>query len=582
MTSLLQYLLVKQRIWILVGLTLIGLLCTAAIAIKKAGDQFYELKQEQYVNLVGVALKNIDYFYQLSQKGEMDELEARKKAKESLIHLALNQRLYFYLVSTEEMLLAHPYVVSVYDDAPNVFEQQFRINRQGKIDAAKRLGIPEVIDTMTIVNETHPETKTGFVEYYFHMQKDPNGGPDVAIVSRIGSANIPPEADKKTAYAGHFEPWKWAVLAGVYREDEQEAFLSWLYSMLILVSVIIAIIFVSAWAISNSISKPLQETLVVMKDISEGTGDLTKRLAGKGKNELAQFASAFNIFVEKIATIVKQVSLTNQNVVLHSAQMSEAMERTVKRSDEQLAETEMLASATNELSYSLTEVSQRAQDTSQAAQSAQQVTSKSRLAMQKNIDSIQGLSKSLTQTQTEVESMETFSNKVSSVLEVIVGIAEQTNLLALNAAIEAARAGEQGRGFAVVADEVRTLAQRTQNSIAEISDIIHNLQSGTSRVVSAMQEGLDHSQVCVETAETSNSMLQQVMSFVDDISRMNIDIAAAVEQQSSTTQEIALSSQKIADSSKHNLEDSESNHKTNKLTNEQLTEMDGLVRQFKV
>ena len=178
--------------------------------------------------------------------------------------------------------------------------------------------------------------------------------------------------------------------------------------------------------------------------------------------------------------------------------------------------------------------------------------------------------------------MEAFSTQVASVMEVIRGIAEQTNLLALNAAIEAARAGEQGRGFAVVADEVRSLAQRTQNSTSEIQGIIENLTSGTQKVVSAVGVGLENSEVCVNTAMDANETLKHVVEYAATINKMSNQIATAVEEQSQVTQEIAKSTQNISNSSRLNLDDAEDNQEEINRMNQEMESMATLVKRFKV
>ncbi|MDX1491681.1 MAG: methyl-accepting chemotaxis protein [Pseudohongiellaceae bacterium] len=494
--------------------------------------------------------------------------------------MALNERIYFYIMHTEEMLIAHPFLGSVYqDNTPEELAENIIINRQGKIDSAKRAGFDEpTIDTMTIIKEQLPGTYTGFVVYYYYFHPEEAFG----VTMRPDAENIPDIAEEKTAYAAQFEPWDWVVISGIYKADEQVAFMAWVRSLSIAFFAIVAVLALLTWRITRSVNLPLENTVVLMNDISEGTGDLSKRLNIEGKNELVQFAHGFNTFAGKIANIVRQVLRTNEEVVNHSKNLMEVMTRTVSRSDEQLSETEMLASAATELSYSLSSVAERAQDSSEAASSAQGATEKSQTAMNRNINSIEQLTQALSTTQKEVENMQSFSDNVSSVLEVIVSIAEQTNLLALNAAIEAARAGEQGRGFAVVADEVRTLAQRTQNSTSEIRQIVENLQSGTKRVVVAMEQGLDSSRECVSTAGASNEELTQVISYVEQITQMNAEIASAVEQQSSTTQEIAASSNKIAANSKDILSDSEANRSALQAMDLQLKTMEELVRGFKV
>lgn len=575
----LQHLSIRQRIWILTGGALLGLVLISMLAINKAQQEFIELKQEQYKNLTTVALNSVQYFYDAWQRGELTELEAKRMAREAVIAQALDDRIYFYLNHSQELLIAHPYVTSTYPtDTAAQLASSIQVNREGKVTASERLGLENpLIDTMTIIKETHPDDYTGFVDYYMYLHPDDG----TAVVHRMDDENIPAMAEHKTAYAAHFAPWDWVVVSGIYREDERASFMNWLLSLAGIAGAIIIVIGFLGWRISRSITRPLAETVLLMKDISQGSGDLSRRLRIDGRNELVTFADSFNTFVEKISDIVQRVVQSNQQILTHAQSLNRHMAASVKRSDGQLAETEMLASATNELSYSLTNVTEHAQITSEAANAAQQASRDSKESMVNNITSIRKLSDTLTHTQQEVQTMQSFSDQVSSVLEVIVGIAEQTNLLALNAAIEAARAGEQGRGFAVVADEVRTLAQRTQNSTEEIRQIVTNLQSGTQRVVEAMNAGLIESETCVSTSDKSSSELQHIIEHIDKITSMNAEIATAVEQQSSTTQEIAQSSHKIADTSRDNLQGIEKNRAAIEEMNQELEEMSALVAAFR-
>ena len=579
MTQLLQSLLIRQRIWVLVGLSMLGLIALATLAIQKAQNQYMALKKEQYVKMANTAKQLVNFYYEAYQRGEIGYVEARKLARAAVNSLALDNRNYYYIYNSKYgLLVTHPFITAVYtDDTPEQIADAVKTNVQGMADLGELLGLDRpAISGFDVFKQVHPDLSSGFFEYYMYLDEEKRG-----IVQTPDDPNLSEQAELKMGYGTVFEPWDWAIITSIYLDDVKAAFYHWLVSMVAIAGGIILILFLCAWAISRSITKPLQATVDLMADISHGTGDLTKHLIVEGRNELVTFAQGFNVFVEKIANIIGQVLSSNHQVISHSQHLSDVINETVSRTDQQLAETEMLASATNELSYSLNGVSERAQNTANAAKSAQEAAENSQRAMQSNINSVNQLSDALLNTQSEVESMENFSNKVSQVLEVIVGIAEQTNLLALNAAIEAARAGEQGRGFAVVADEVRTLAQRTQQSTTEIHDIVANLENGTLNVVKAMQQGLESSETCVRTATESNQTLQQVLQYIDEISSMNIDIAAAVEEQSTATQEIAQSSQKIAASSKQNLEASESSKQENIKLKQQLDQMASLVKQFR-
>lgn len=579
MNKLLQLLLIRQRIWLLVGLCLIGLVLLAGLAVLKAKQQFFDLKQAEYVKLTESALKTLEFYYNASQDGSMEVVEARKKAKQAINAMALDPRNYFYMYNrSHDLIISHPYIEILYsDDTPEEIERSLALDKKIRAVLSKNIG-HEPYSSLVILDELYPDTYTGFFEYYYYIEPKTK----FPISLKPSDNRIPESAQLKMAYSAYFEPWDWVVLTGIYREDEAEAFYSWLWDMLTAAGLIMAIIFLVSLAISSSITKPLQHIVNRMKDISQGSGDLSNQLEAIGKHELAQFSKAYNTFVQKIAETIKRVIDTNEIASSHSSQMKISVTNTVQRSEDQLKETEMLASAANELTYSVKSVADKAKESSNAASQAEETTLSANQSMSKNIDAINQLVNTLKQTQQEVHQMEESSNKVTSVLEVIRGIAEQTNLLALNAAIEAARAGEQGRGFAVVADEVRSLAQRTQSSTKEIQEILENLTHGTKKVVEAVGNGLENSTTCINTATEANDKLSHMMEFAATINNMSNQIAAAVDEQSHVTEEIANSTQKISTSSRNNLEDSENNQSEIDNLNNEMAEMKRLVKQFKV
>lgn len=290
--------------------------------------------------------------------------------------------------------------------------------------------------------------------------------------------------------------------------------------------------------LSRSIVNPISRAVDAMNEIAEGDGDLTKRLTETGKDEISQLSAAFNRFAEKVREMVVQVSASTTRLATAAEQMSSITNETTEGVQKQQSETELVATAMNEMTSTVQEVALNATEASAAAQNADNQALDGKAVVQQAVSTINSLASEIETATNVILSVQTDSQKIGSILDVIRGIAEQTNLLALNAAIEAARAGEQGRGFAVVADEVRTLASRTQESTQEIQSMIESLQTGSVNAVEAMQSSKDKSQQSVEQAINAQNALEAITDSVTTISEMNIQIASAAEEQSSVSDEI--------------------------------------------
>ena len=290
--------------------------------------------------------------------------------------------------------------------------------------------------------------------------------------------------------------------------------------------------------VSTSITRALNTTVEAMTDIAHGEGDLTRRMQVHGRDELAQLATGFNSFVEKIQNTILHVSTSTETLTAAADRMMTISDETTRGVQTQRSEIEKVVSGMSAMTTTVDNVSQHVDSATEITGRTDEQSREGRRVVDATISSIEELASGVEQAADVIQRLEGDSETIGSVLEVISGIAEQTNLLALNAAIEAARAGEQGRGFAVVADEVRNLAARTQSSTEEIRQMIEKLQTGSQEAVSVMEIGRKQARESVEQASLAGQALEAITSAVDEITAMNHQIADAAQQQREVSGEI--------------------------------------------
>ena len=290
--------------------------------------------------------------------------------------------------------------------------------------------------------------------------------------------------------------------------------------------------------ISAIVVNPLNRAVHAMQDIANGDGDLTHRLDVNGNDEVAHLGMAFNSFVDHLQETITKVARGTEKLASASAQVSQITTDTSGDVLQQRQETEQVATAMTEMTVTLEQVIQNTDLAAKAANSANEQAQSGTQVVNKTIESIEILAAEVEKGADVIQGLEKDSNQIGTVVEVIQSIAEQTNLLALNAAIEAARAGEQGRGFAVVADEVRTLASRTQASTQEIKEMIEKLQSGARRAAAVMDTGRDNARNSVESVANAGNALISITDAVKEITKMNAQIANASRQQGEVSREI--------------------------------------------
>ena len=283
---------------------------------------------------------------------------------------------------------------------------------------------------------------------------------------------------------------------------------------------------------------PLNKFLASMRDINSGSGDLTRRLPHDSKDEVGEIIEEFNAFASKLQVIISDVVRSSTQLNNTSEEMLDAVGRAEKGVLRQQDETMHVATAMNQMSATVQEIARNAASAAEAAEQADQETSQSRQVVMQTKQSINLLADEVDKATQVIHQLELDSDNIGTILDVIRDIADQTNLLALNAAIEAARAGEQGRGFAVVADEVRSLASRTQDSTQQIREMIEKLQGGAANAVAVMESGSSQAQLSVQQATQAEASLEVVTKAVATINEMNMQIASAAEEQSAVSAEI--------------------------------------------
>ncbi len=315
-------------------------------------------------------------------------------------------------------------------------------------------------------------------------------------------------------------------------------------SVISLVSVLIAVV-IGIW-VSRNIRNSLGKVNAILKVIANG--DLSQRLSITSKDEFGQLSEYVNELADKQEEIITEINQTAEKIDQSAREASQSSHRTNNMMSEQQSKTIQVAAAIQQMSATVSEVASSANDAQLQVTKIDDSTSENRALMLDNVKRVNALADEIEKSSKVIEQLNNDSIDIGKILVVIEGIAEQTNLLALNAAIEAARAGEQGRGFAVVADEVRTLASRTQSSTQEIQAMIEKLQQGATNAVKIMHISRDQANSSVEQTSKAEDSLNEMVQQLDEIRQKSINIASAAEQQTSVSLEISESVQHIATS----------------------------------
>ncbi|MCO4202528.1 methyl-accepting chemotaxis protein [Aeromonas taiwanensis] len=348
------------------------------------------------------------------------------------------------------------------------------------------------------------------------------------------------------------------------------------------ISIVIAIVvaILVAFTLGKAIRLPLKELLRVLTEVTQG--DMTQRVGFKSQNEFGQIGGQINLLIQQMGDVLRQLSQASNQLNSAAHDNRHTTESVRADLEKQRQETASVAAAMTQMEASVREVAQAANQTLERVMDVEKASEMGRKVMAGNITTTHQLAGKLQQTGKVIGDVSAMSGQIGNILDVIRGIAEQTNLLALNAAIEAARAGEQGRGFAVVADEVRNLAGRTAQSTSEIQTMIENLQQGVARAVNVMQECSREMDSCVDQSSQANNAMEEVQGIVVLISDMSSQIASAAEQQQATSADIATNLNRISDISDLNYQGIERVAETSQQLDTLAEQQEGLVQRFRL
>ncbi|MCB1762214.1 MAG: HAMP domain-containing protein [Gammaproteobacteria bacterium] len=339
---------------------------------------------------------------------------------------------------------------------------------------------------------------------------------------------------------------------------------------------------VISWFVAKTISRPLEQAAGTMRNIASGEGDLTKTLNKTSHDEIGILAESFNAFVATIREIIARTAQSTGLVISAVAKATENTDEITRRILSQESDTAQVATAINQMTATIAKVSASAATGESAAKAAAEEVDKGREVVSTTVAAITALAGEVALAEQTIDQVNRDSAEIGSVLDVIKAIADQTNLLALNAAIEAARAGEQGRGFAVVADEVRNLANRTQSSTGEIESMIQRLQEGTARAVEVMQKGRSDAESNVVQSQCALDSLREIGSAIQTINSVNTQIATAAAEQQVVAEEVNRSINSISEASSATAQCAQRTTGITDQLGQLASDLQRLVMQFKI
>jgi len=502
---------IRLKLYIMGIVTATLILISFVLISKNAYENMYNIKVEE----TSVMTENVESFMLKKYEEGIENNHTIEYTKNYLLDAVSKMRYdgnnYFYILDRKtKKLIEHP---------------SKALMKKPPMSVVNKQGVKIFEELFNLIEEKN--------EGYYTYEWVKNGGTEE--IEKIVYFRVIPELD-------------FVVVTGVYADsidfihNKEVKFLS------ISFAVLIFLIGMSLFFIGRSITKPLNETISALKEISEGDGDLTNRFEVKGEDEISKLKLSFNNFSENMLKKIKVFTPVIEQLSETNEKLSQKSEDILSSSTEQNLEVTAVATAMTEILATTSEVSKNVAEVADSVVAIEQELINANTQAEQSYESTEKLDLSLTTSVEEVKGLVQNTEDVTEVINVINGIAEQTNLLALNAAIEAARAGEQGRGFAVVADEVRKLASQTQDSVKSIETVINGMKDKVEQVSQNIEDTKEYSRSSKESVAETLNAVNEIKNKNTVVNDMCQQIAVATEQQISTTEEININIDKISNS----------------------------------
>ncbi|MDD4977401.1 MAG: methyl-accepting chemotaxis protein [Gallionella sp.] len=499
---------IKTKLSLVILIVMLGLLAISAFALYNERANLLKDRQTKTRHVVDTAYGVLTYQYSLQSKGLLSEEQAKIIALDAIKALRYDDKEYFWINDLTPTVLMHP--------------------------------IKPALDGKDVTDLKDPNGKHLFVEFANIVKKDGAG-----FVSYLWPKPSFDQPVEKISYVKGFAPWGWVIGSGIYLDDIDAIFWNSTKWMMGIIAALMVVIYILLQMVIRSVTNPLSDIQHAIQRI-QSTKDLSQRVQLTRNDEIGHIANSFNQMVESFQQIIHQVISGAHEVQKSSEHLNEVSGRVLLSSNTQSAEATSVASVTEKMLNSIGQVSNNTRQTYSIAQESGALSIQGEQTVNDAAEEMSKIADAVNQSSGSINQLGEESKQISAIVQTIKEIADQTNLLALNAAIEAARAGEQGRGFAVVADEVRKLAERTSKATVEISSMIDRIQSETREAVDGMREGSERVSGGVEKAHQAGKSMVTIRQGAQQVLDSVNEITAALQEQSDAGGQVAQGVESIA------------------------------------